>query len=100
MNKETTNVLIIGKSGVGKSSLLNYIFGREMQEVGVGAPVTKVEIKEFVYPYDEHFEIHIYDTWGLEPSAQKADQWKKTIFAAIAEEESHMKRQIRPYRGL
>ena len=91
MNKETTNVLIIGKSGVGKSSLLNYIFGREMQEVGVGAPVTKVEIKEFVYPYDEHFEIHIYDTWGLEPSAQKADQWKKTIFAAIAD---HDRKQI------
>ena len=81
---ESTNVLIIGKSGVGKSSLLNYLFGKELQAVGVGAPVTKMEIKEFTYKYDEHFEMHIYDTWGLEPSAQKAEQWKKTIFDEIA----------------
>ena len=76
--------MIIGKSGVGKSSLLNYLFGKELQAVGVGAPVTKMEIKEFTYKYDEHFEMHIYDTWGLEPSAQKAEQWKKTIFDEIA----------------
>ena len=50
----------------------------------MGAPVTKMEIKEFTYKYDEHFEMHIYDTWGLEPSAQKAEQWKKTIFDEIA----------------
>ena len=85
LNKESTNVLIIGKSGVGKSSLVNYLFGKELQAVGVGAPVTKMEIKEFVYKYDEHFEMHIYDTWGLEPSAKKAEQWKKTIFDEIAE---------------
>ena len=84
LNKESTNVLIIGKSGVGKSSLVNYLFGKELQAVGVGAPVTKMEIKEFVYKYDEHFEMHIYDTWGLEPSAKKAEQWKKTIFDEIA----------------
>ena len=34
LNKERTNVLIIGKSGVGKSSLVNYIFGCERQVVG------------------------------------------------------------------
>ena len=83
-NKESTNVLIIGKSGVGKSSLVNYLFGRELQAVGVGAPVTKMEIKEFTYKYDKHFEMHIYDTWGLEPSTQKAELWKKKIFDEIA----------------
>ena len=83
INKDSTNVLIIGKSGVGKSSLLNYMFGRELQKVGVGAPVTKMEVKEFVYKYDDHFEMHIYDTWGLEPSAEKAEEWKNTIFKEI-----------------
>ena len=83
INKDSTNVLIIGKSGVGKSSLLNYMFGRELQKVGVGAPVTKMEIKKFTYKYDDHFEMHIYDTWGLEPSVQKAEDWKNTIFKEI-----------------
>lgn len=83
INKDSTNVLIIGKSGVGKSSLLNYMFGRELQKVGVGAPVTIMEVKEFVYKYDDHFEMHIYDTWGLEPSAEKAEEWKNTIFKEI-----------------
>ena len=91
LNKERTNVLIIGKSGVGKSSLVNYIFGCERQVVGVGAPVTPRGIKEFVYKYDEHFDIHIYDTWGLEPSAQKAEDWKKTILKEI---ELHDKQEI------
>ena len=77
---ESTNVLIIGKSGVGKSSLVNYMFGKELQKVGVGAPVTKMEIKEFTYKYDDHFEMHIYDTWGLEPSVQKAEEWKRIVF--------------------
>ena len=83
-NKESTNVLIIGKSGVGKSSLVNYLFGKKLQPVGVGAPVTKMQIKEFTYKYDKHFEMHIYDTWGLEPSTQKAELWKKKIFDEIA----------------
>lgn len=91
LDKERTNVLIIGKSGVGKSSLVNYIFGCERQVVGVGAPVTPRGIKEFIYKYDEHFDIHIYDTWGLEPSAQKAEDWKKTILKEI---ELHDKQEI------
>ena len=91
LKTESTNVLIIGKSGVGKSSLLNYMFGKELQKVGVGAPVTKMEIKEFEYKYDEHFVMHIYDTWGLEPSIQSAEKWKSIIFNEI---DQHDKKNI------
>lgn len=35
-DKIKTNILIAGKSGVGKSSLLNYIFGEEVSPTGGG----------------------------------------------------------------
>ena len=80
---DRTNVLIMGKSGVGKSSLLNYMFGEEIQPVGTGAPVTKAELNCFDYKYDENFCIRIYDTWGLEPGADRAAAWKKTILEEV-----------------
>ena len=38
-DKIKTNILIAGKSGVGKSSLLNYIFGEEVAETGGSARI-------------------------------------------------------------
>jgi len=73
----TTNILIIGKSGVGKSSLLNYIFGKEVEKTGTGKPVTKKGIFPHEYEYDPSFHLNIYDTWGLEPD--KSEEWEALI---------------------
>ena len=35
------NVMILGQSGVGKSSLLNYLFDSQLVKTGAGKPVTK-----------------------------------------------------------
>lgn len=91
MERLNTNVLIIGKSGVGKSSLLNYLFGKEIQETGCGRPVTKGPLEgekgiyAFKYQYDESFEVGIYDTWGLEPD--KSEIWTKLIIDEVREHE-------------
>ena len=48
-DKIKTNILIAGKSGVGKSSLLNYIFGEEVAETGAGKPVTAEGLHEYSF---------------------------------------------------
>ncbi|MGL5902493.1 MAG: GTPase [Cetobacterium sp.] len=71
MRKE---VLVIGKSGVGKSSFINYLFdGEELCETGAGKPVTEKGIfrKEYMKDY------YLYDTWGLE--ANKKNEWKRML---------------------
>ena len=79
----SANILVIGKSGVGKSSLLNYIFGAKVEETGSGAPVTKKGIYDHTYTYDQNFQIHIFDTWGLE--ADKAEEWKTMLMDKMQE---------------
>lgn len=60
--KEQCNIIISGASGVGKSTLINAIFGEEVVKVGVGKPVTqhleKVSIPEK--------GICLWDTKGIE----------------------------------
>lgn len=71
------NALLIGKSGVGKSSLINYIYGSEVEKTGTGEPVTAKGIFEHCKRINEKCILHVYDTWGLEPD--KAEEWNKLI---------------------
>jgi uncharacterized protein (DUF697 family)/GTPase SAR1 family protein len=56
------NLAVFGKTGVGKSTLVNAIFGEEVAATGIGRPVT----------LGSHLYVHrtgklgIYDTQGLE----------------------------------
>lgn len=85
------NALILGKSGVGKSSLLNYLWGDGVAKVGTGRPVTPHSEDNTVGLYEyapfnitEH-QLVIFDSWGLE--ADHADTWISTIIDEIDKRE-------------
>ena len=59
------NLQIIGKTGVGKSTLVNAIFGEKIAEVKKGEPCT-METK--CYESEKYNFIRIYDTRGIEIS--------------------------------
>ena len=59
---KTLNVVVIGKTGVGKSTLINSVFGDSVAEVGIGTPVTQT-IRKLE---KEDVPLAIYDTPGLE----------------------------------
>ena len=55
------NVLLIGKSGAGKSSFANYLFGVDKFTTGSGKPV----------------EINVYDSVGLEQNT--SGKWNQKL---------------------
>ena len=81
MQDFSTNILVIGKTGVGKSSLLNFLFGEERAAVGTGKPVTGEGIHKYPEFFHGKMRVTIYDSWGLEPD--KATCWKQIIQAEI-----------------
>lgn len=69
------NLIITGKTGVGKSTLINNSFRKNMADTGVGSPVTD-RIRKY---YDKDFPLVIYDTVGLELDADKQEAAVKEI---------------------
>jgi predicted GTPase len=58
-------ILLMGKSGVGKSTLINAIFDYDLAETGIGRPITMYE-KPKKYEYFSREELELFDTRGIE----------------------------------
>lgn len=73
------NILVIGKSGVGKSTLINTIFREKIAATGIGKPVTKhlQKISRKDVP------ITIYDSRGLELSPEVQEQVREEVFSLV-----------------
>lgn len=76
MTNTNYNIAIIGQTGVGKSSLINYLFGSEVTKSGIGRPVTTNGFHEINHKIKD-MTVKIYDSWGLEVG--KEEQWLKEL---------------------
>ena len=79
----TLNLLILGQTGVGKSSLINALFGRKVAESRVGPPVPiEKGIKEYTTELDGK-KVNLFDTEGIE--VDKVPKFKEMIDKALKE---------------
>lgn len=75
----TANLMVVGKTGVGKSTLINRVFREDLADTGIGTPVTQhlQRITKVGVP------LAIYDTKGFELDKDTQKQVKKEILDEI-----------------
>ncbi len=78
-NLTRLNIMVIGKSGVGKSTLINSLFRGNFAETGLGRPVTR-DIRKIE---KADFPLTVYDTPGFELSDSQQREVKKEIIEII-----------------
>lgn len=80
-NMPPINILVVGKTGVGKSTLINHLFRDNLAETGVGKPVTQ-HLRKITKQY---MPLNLYDTRGLEMDARVQAEIQTEIFELIDE---------------
>lgn len=87
-DKYYPNVMIIGTSGAGKSSLINSIFNCNVAAVGDVEPVTKGYFN--LYPGEKYGKkINLIDTAGYELGQGEEEEYYKAIHTAIKEKDGN-----------
>lgn len=79
-NLKVLNIIAVGKSGVGKSTLINSLFRGNFAETGLGKPVTQ-EIRKIE---KKNYPLVLYDTPGFELSKNQQKNVKEGILDIIS----------------
>lgn len=78
-NLKTLNIIVAGKTGAGKSTLINSVFRENLAETGMGKPVTahmrKISKKGF--------GLSVYDTRGFELGREVQKEVKHEVIDVI-----------------
>lgn len=79
-NLKTLNIIVAGKTGVGKSTLINAVFKENLAETGMGKPVT--DHMRVIFKKD--VPLKIYDTRGFELGKEVQKKVKQEVIDTIA----------------
>ena len=78
-NVKKPSVLVTGGTGVGKSSLINRLFGMDVAKTGNGKPMT-----DRITRYEpENYDVVLYDTLGYEVGEDKQQQFYKDVIGFV-----------------
>lgn len=78
-NLKHLNIIVVGKTGVGKSTLINSVFREKLAETGMGKPVT-THMRKIT---KKNYPLAIYDTRGFELGKNAQDEVKKEVVDVI-----------------
>ncbi len=79
-NLKTLNIIVAGKTGVGKSTLINAVFRDKLAETGMGKPVTD-HMRKIT---KKGIPLAIYDTRGFELGREVQTEVKKEVIDTIS----------------
>ncbi len=79
-NLKTLNIIVAGKTGVGKSTLINAVFREKLAQTGMGKPVTD-HMRKIT---KKGVPLSIYDTRGFELGKEVQAEVKKEVIETIS----------------
>lgn len=76
------NVILFGETGVGKSSLINLIAGREVATISADVRGCTMESKEYIFKIG-YAQLHMWDTVGLDEAELGSSGYLSAVEKAV-----------------